>query len=141
VTGKRRLRILVADDHKKMRLCLIRLLEKDFEVVGSATNGYELIEAASQLRPDVIVSDVRMPLLCGTGAMKALQECGFEIPFVFVSSDPSLVSLVCEAYGPCVHKIEAFSKLSMAVLQAASDRISACLVNNRYPGQSKTSVQ
>ena len=71
------------------------------------------------MRPDVIVSDVQMPLLGGTGAMKALQENGLDIPFIFVSADPGLADQVAQEFGTCLYKIDALSKLTNAVLCAA----------------------
>src|SRR5215468_5239658 len=80
------MRILVADHHDKMRRCLVNVLERDFLVVGAVSNGFDLVEAAARLRPDVIVSDVHLPKLSGTEALKNLQEGGIDIPFVFVCS-------------------------------------------------------
>jgi CheY-like chemotaxis protein len=118
MAGRELLRVVVADDHERMRDCLIKILERDCEVVGSAANGYELVDVATRMLPDVIVSDVQMPLLGGTGAMKALQEGGLDIPFVFVCSDQDLAEQVGKAFGTCLHKIDAISGLTNAVLGA-----------------------
>jgi CheY-like chemotaxis protein len=119
VAGRGLVRVLVADDHEQVRSCLIKILERDFEVIGSASNGYDLVDLATRMFPDVIVSDVQMPLLGGTGAMKALQEGGLDIPFVFVCADPGLADQVAREFGTCLYKIDALSKLRNAVLCAA----------------------
>jgi DNA-binding NarL/FixJ family response regulator len=117
-----KLRILVADDHGDMRWAAIRLLSEEFSVVGSAADGRNLIDAAITLMPDVIVSDVRMPLLTGPEAMNVLRATGLNIPFVFVSTDVYNVELCIEA--GCmgfVHKLDMGYELVRAV-SAASRR-------------------
>jgi CheY-like chemotaxis protein len=119
VVGRELLRVVVADDHEGMRGRLIKILERDFEVIGSASNGYDLVDVATRTLPDVVVSDVQMPHLRGTGAMKALHEGGLDIPFVFVSADQGLADQVAREFGTCLHKIHALSELRNAVLCAA----------------------
>jgi CheY-like chemotaxis protein len=69
--------------------------------------------------PDVIVSDVQMPLLGGTRAMKALQRGGLDTPFVFVCADPGLADQVSQEFGTCLYKVDGLSELRNAVLCAA----------------------
>jgi DNA-binding NarL/FixJ family response regulator len=96
-----------------------KILERTFEVIGSAANGYELVDVATRMVPDVIVSDVQMPLLGETGAMKVLQEGSLDIPFVFVCSDQVWADYLAQEFGTCLHKIDALSELTDAVLCAA----------------------
>jgi DNA-binding NarL/FixJ family response regulator len=71
----RRTTVLIADDHPIVMEGLVRLLEEyDFNVVGAAANGQQLIEAARQLRPDVIVTDLTMPVLGGLDVLARLKE-------------------------------------------------------------------
>ena len=112
------LRVLVADDHEKMRICLVKILEREFSVVAAVGDGYELIEAATRLKPDVIVSDVLMPHLTGTEAMLTLNAGGAEIPFVFVCSDQGMAMEVTQAFSACIHKADALSDLRPAVRRA-----------------------
>jgi CheY-like chemotaxis protein len=116
--AKNGLRVLVADDHDSMRKCLVDVLDRDFVVIGAVSNGHDLINAAVRMQPDVIVSDVQMPLLSGTEAMRSLQDGGLDIPFVFVCSDESLVEQVTQNFGTCIHKVDLLSKLADAVLCA-----------------------
>ena len=53
-----------------------------FEIVGVVSTGRELVNAAMALEPDVIVSDLRMPLLAGTEALAMLRSAGHTIAFV-----------------------------------------------------------
>ena len=71
-----KIRILVADDHATVRAGLARLLaqETDMEVVGEAGNGREAVELTDRLRPDVILMDIRMPVLDGIGATRAIRS-------------------------------------------------------------------
>lgn len=67
-------RILVADDHPIFRDGLRKLLEaeKDFEVVGEASDGGEAIEMAQQLKPDVLLLDLAMPRVPGLETVRLL---------------------------------------------------------------------
>ena len=71
----RRPTVLLADDHALVRETLVRLLEEeeDFDVVGAVGDGHLLMEAARQLRPDVIVTDLSMPGLSGLDALAWLK--------------------------------------------------------------------
>ncbi len=77
------LRVLIADDQTLMRAGLRTLLElePDIEVVGEAENGRQAVAAAAELRPDVVLMDVRMPELGGIEATRALRA---EMPDVRV---------------------------------------------------------
>lgn len=61
-----RARILLADNHEMVLEAFKKLLEPEFQVVGTASDGRELVTSALELRPDVIVVDIGMPLFSGT---------------------------------------------------------------------------
>ena len=69
-----KLRILLADDHSLVRIGIRTLLEyqPDMTVVGEATNGELAVEAARQLKPDVIIMDLMMPKANGAEATKRI---------------------------------------------------------------------
>src|SRR6202166_2063785 len=73
---KATIRIVLADDHPIVRdgLKKLLLLEDDFEVVGEAGDGREVIDKVQELDPDVLLLDLRMPNLDGLAALQALQQ-------------------------------------------------------------------
>ena len=74
-----RARIILADDHRLMLDALKKLLEPEFEIVGTFENGQTLVEHAAELHPNVIVLDVGMPQMNGLIAGKKLKQ---ELPLV-----------------------------------------------------------
>ena len=78
-----KIRVLFADDHKIMRKGLLQMVssQPDIEVVGEAANGVEACELARQLKPDVVVMDVSMPVMDG---IKATRHVKAERPEVRV---------------------------------------------------------
>ena len=69
------MRILLADDFAVVRRALRVLLEtqRDWKVCGEAETGQEAVEKSQQLKPDVVILDVSMPVLNGFGAAKAIK--------------------------------------------------------------------
>ncbi|HEV2814634.1 MAG TPA: response regulator transcription factor [Solirubrobacteraceae bacterium] len=67
-------RVLVVDDNAIVRRGVVSLLEEaeDVEVVGEASNGREAVDAARDLKPDVVLLDIRMPVMDGIAAASAL---------------------------------------------------------------------
>ena len=70
------IRVLIADDHPIVRDGLKKLLslEEDFQVVGEASDGCEVLDRVQELDPDVLLLDLRMPNLDGLSALQALQQ-------------------------------------------------------------------
>jgi two-component system, NarL family, response regulator NreC len=67
------IQILLADDHPIVRQGLKAILEREgFKVVGEASNGHEAVGLATQLKPDVAVLDLTMPLMNGIGAAREI---------------------------------------------------------------------
>jgi DNA-binding NarL/FixJ family response regulator len=78
-------RLLLADDHTLMLQGIRRILEQDFELVGSASDGRALITAAQELRPDVILLDISMPLLNGIDAARQIRQILPEARLIFLT--------------------------------------------------------
>jgi len=70
----KRARVLIADDHNLVAELCKKLLEKDFEVVGMVSDGRAMLSAAEELKPDVIVLDIAMPILNGLDAGQKVKE-------------------------------------------------------------------
>ena len=82
--------LLLADDHPNFLQKVENLLGGTYEVVGRVGDGQALVEAAKKLEPDVIVTDISMPILNGIEAVTKLKERGCEAKVVFmtVHADP-----------------------------------------------------
>jgi DNA-binding NarL/FixJ family response regulator len=78
-------RVLLADDHRLVAEGLKTLLAAHFDLVGVVENGRALIEAAAELRPDVIVADIGMPVLNGIDALAQMRRGGDRVPVVFLT--------------------------------------------------------
>ncbi len=68
------LRVLLADDHSLVVKGIIGLLEDHYEVVGAASNGRKLVEAALRLKPEIVVLDISMPILNGLDAAREIKK-------------------------------------------------------------------
>jgi DNA-binding NarL/FixJ family response regulator len=71
-----RVRLIIADDHPVVRNGLLGMFagEPEFEVVGEAANGRDAVDLALQLRPDLVLLDLRMPVLDGVGTIRRLAQ-------------------------------------------------------------------
>ena len=67
-------RVLLADDHTLVAEAFKRLLEPEFEVVGTVGDGRALLRVAPELKPDVVLVDLNMPLLNGLDASEQLKQ-------------------------------------------------------------------
>ncbi len=79
--------VLIADDHSLMRQGLRQIIEmeNDMYVVGQATNGQEAIDLAKQLKPDVILMDINMPVLNGLQAMKEIKDANLSSKIIVLT--------------------------------------------------------
>jgi len=87
----KRARVLLADDHRIVAEGLRGLLEPEFELVGIVEDGRALLAAAEQLRPDVIVADISMPLLNGIDAVRQIKRTHEDIKVVFLTMHPDVM--------------------------------------------------
>jgi DNA-binding NarL/FixJ family response regulator len=87
-----RSRVLIADDHNLVAELCKSLLEPEFNVVGTVSNGRELLRASAALKPDVIVVDIAMPVLNGLDAGKQVKEALHTVKLVYLTmnTDPEL---------------------------------------------------
>jgi two-component system response regulator NreC len=85
--GMKKIRVLLADDHKLMRTGLRLIVDQhpEFIVVGEADDGREAVSLVETLRPDVVVMDIGMPRLNGIEAAGQIKEAHPEIAIVMLS--------------------------------------------------------
>jgi len=92
-----RTRVLLADDHTIVAEGLASLLEPEYELVGRVQNGRDLLRAAEELAPDVIVTDISMPLLNGIEALRQLKKAKPDVRVVFLTVHAD-ITYVTEAF-------------------------------------------
>jgi DNA-binding NarL/FixJ family response regulator len=93
------IRLVVADDHQVVRTGFATLLDTqpDFEVVGTAVNGSEAVRICRELRPDVVLMDVRMPGTDGIEATRQLAGPGEDGPRILILTTFDLDDYVYDA--------------------------------------------
>jgi DNA-binding NarL/FixJ family response regulator len=118
--------VLIADDHTLLLEALVRLVAEEFEVVGTAQDGRALVTAALELKPDVVVVDVSMPLLNGIDAARQLKQALPETAIVVVTMNED-AEVASEAFragvSAFVLKRSAASELLTAIREAAHHRL------------------
>jgi len=80
-----RVRILLADDHTLFCNLLRDLLEPEYEVVGSVSDGRELLKAAGALDPDVVLVDIGMPSINGLDAGRRLKQANPKMKLIYLT--------------------------------------------------------
>jgi DNA-binding NarL/FixJ family response regulator len=90
-------RVLVADDHNLVAELCKKLLETEFNVVGTVSNGRALVRAAAELKPDVVVIDIAMPILNGLDAGQQLKEILPGVKLIYLTMNPD-TEVAAEAF-------------------------------------------
>lgn len=144
-----RARILIADDHTLLLDGIRLMLEPEFELVGSVEDGHALLIAAQQLKPDIILLDISMPLLNGIDAAAQLSKSLPATKLIFVTMHAG-AEFVVEAFragaSGYLLKRAAASELVTAVRQVskgftyvsplvARDAIDLMLASSRPEGK------
>jgi DNA-binding NarL/FixJ family response regulator len=90
----RRTSILLADDHTMFCEGLKKMLEPEFEVIACVKDGHALVRTAVDLKPDLVLVDVGMPLLNGLDAARSLKKLMPRVKLIFLtmSPDPDIAS-------------------------------------------------
>jgi DNA-binding NarL/FixJ family response regulator len=117
------IRVLLVDDHAMVRQDTRELLERqeDLEIVGEAGDGAEAVNLAAQLRPDVILMDVRMPVMNGIEATRRIKAQQPEISILALSAydDAQFVAAAKEAGACCYLLKNARANELVAAIRAA----------------------
>ncbi len=80
--------VLIVDDSPAIRkvVCELYTREGDFQVCGEAENGQQAIDMAQQLKPDIIVTDLSMPVMNGLVSTRILRKMMPEVPIILYSA-------------------------------------------------------
>ena len=118
------LRVLVAEDEALIRMDLVEMLEEDgYAVVGQAGDGQEAVRLATELRPDLVIMDVKMPVLDGLSAAEQVVAARIA-PVVILTafSQRDLVERAREA-GVMAYLVKPFSKSDLVpAIEMATSR-------------------
>jgi DNA-binding NarL/FixJ family response regulator len=118
-------KILLADDHVLMAEALQHLLQADFDVVGRVSDGRALLKAAAELKPDLVVVDIAMPLLNGLDAGERLKVLHPDIKVIYLTQNREPRS-AAEAFrrGASAYLVKdsAASELTTAIREALRGR-------------------
>lgn len=118
-------RVIIADDHTLLVEAFEKLLAPECEIVAKVADGRALVAAAKNLRPDVVVLDLTMPLLNGLDAARQIKQFDRSIRLVFVTmnEDPDLAAEAFRAGGAAyLLKRSAGSELLTAIREAMKRR-------------------
>jgi len=93
------IRVVLADDHEAVLAKVRGVLGEDFDVVDVVADGRQAVDAVLALDPDVLVTDISMPLLDGLQVAKRLQSahCRAKIVFLTVHEDQDFVAAALHA--------------------------------------------
>jgi DNA-binding NarL/FixJ family response regulator len=121
------LRLLLADDHDIVIEGLRRVLDHpDFEIAGVVNDGHSLLRAAKDIQPDIIITDVTMPLLNGIEAVREIRKNDRTVRIIFLTMHPDVTfateALAAGASG-YVLKNSAGEELGTAIREAMKGNV------------------
>jgi DNA-binding NarL/FixJ family response regulator len=126
VQHARKIRVMLADDHETILARVRSLLDEEFDIIGLVRNGRDAVSEVQRLQPDVLVTDISMPILDGLQAVSKLQSISSRTKVVFltVHEDPDFVAaaLSVGASG-YVTKANVTRELIPAIREAFAGRI------------------
>ncbi len=122
----KRTRVLLADDHAVVIEGLRRILNRrKFEIVGVVADGRALVQSAAELKPDIVITDVAMPLLNGIEAARQIHEQNPDTRIIFLTMHPEVIyARQAIRAGACAYvlKSSAGNELLTAINEALGGR-------------------
>lgn len=120
-----RVRIVIADDHPVYRDGLARAIDQrtDLELIGTAANGWEALQALRERTPDVALVDVRMPGLLGHDVVKAVEREGLSTRVVLLSAhadSPDVMDAIAAGAAGYVSKGESRERICDVLVATAN---------------------
>jgi DNA-binding NarL/FixJ family response regulator len=121
----RAVRILIADDHRLFAESLMAVLSEDerVDVIGIAEDGQQAVDLATELRPDVILMDLKMPVIDGFEATRRIKGAGLDTQiFILTGTDQAIGSEDAVAAGASgyLRKEQSVADLKEVFLEVAS---------------------
>jgi DNA-binding NarL/FixJ family response regulator len=121
----RAVRILIADDHRLFAESLMAVLSEDerVDVIGIAEDGKQAVDLATELRPDMILMDLKMPVLDGFEATRRIRDVGLKAQiFILTGTDAAIGSEDAAAAGAngYLRKEQSVAELKDVFLEVAS---------------------
>ena len=123
-----KIKILIADDQALIRDGLKTLLdlEEDFEVIGTAVNGFEALDAVKKLRPDILLLDIRMPGMGGVECVREMKRINSSTKVIMLTTfndDEYIINAI--AAGACGYLLKDLevSELIEAIHDAIADKM------------------
>lgn len=99
-------RVVIADDMEPILLYLEKVISEvdEFELVGKARNGKELIDLVLKNKPDLVITDIEMPECNGVKAVEKLNDLGIKTKYIFITGNSSYV-VTCKEKSMGVFKV------------------------------------
>jgi len=116
----KKIKVLLADDHMILRegLCALLKLESDIQVIGEAENGRQAVTLSRQLKPDVLVMDIAMPLLNGLEAARQILR---------TAAPPKILILSAHSDDAYVRQVVALGASGFLIKQTAAHNLSEAI--------------
>ena len=120
-----KLQVIVADDHRLVAEGVVKILEKDYSVVATPTDGRGFIEAVEKFRPDLALVDISLPLLNGLDACRHVKKSCPEVKLIILTMH-SEQHFVNEAFRVGVEGYVLKSSLADELLFATKEVLRGC---------------
>lgn len=111
------IRVLIADDHSAILDTVSRMLSHDFDVVGTAGDGEELLCEIERLRPDVLITDISLPVINGIEAVRRLKETNQTVKVLFLTVHEN-ADYVRESFAVGAHGYVVKSRIASDLIDA-----------------------